>query len=309
MQKPDYTRSVFINCPFDAKYLPLFEALVFVIMDCGFHVRCAKESSDAGKVRIHKIYDLIRVSRLAVHDLSRTELDDTTDLPRFNMPLELGIFLGAKYLGDERQRRKECLILDREKFRYQQYVSDVAGQDIATHNNDPRTLVARVRDWLASISDTALPGGIIVWDRYQRFRAELVEACSRAKQHPDELTFAEYVRYVDAFRPSKDDALLLSDDSKIVNPTPAKIKQALRGLLGDDSFAIYEKSGSGLTYMQTSGTPENGFILEYQAGSIDAHFACTNTALTLEEVQEIFVCYATGDDRWRTEYSWEPMEI
>ena len=76
-------------------------------MDCGFQVRCTKESPDSSGVRIHKIYKLIRESRLGIHDLSRTELDCTTNLPRFNMPLEFGIFLGAKYMGDGQQRRKE----------------------------------------------------------------------------------------------------------------------------------------------------------------------------------------------------------
>jgi len=46
------------------------------------------------------------------------------------MPLELGIFLGAKRFGGPKQKRKNCLILDREKYRYQQYCSDIAGQDI-----------------------------------------------------------------------------------------------------------------------------------------------------------------------------------
>src|SRR6266568_5262619 len=170
MRKADYARSVFLNYPFDESYAPLAEALVFAVMDCGFHVRCAKESSDASSVRIHKIYELIRGSRLSIHDLSRTELDPNTELPRFNMPLELGIFLGAKFLGDEQQRRKECLIFDKERYRYQKYVSDVAGQDIAIHNNDPRTLLARVRDWLATITDAVLPGGAILWDRFHRFR-------------------------------------------------------------------------------------------------------------------------------------------
>jgi hypothetical protein len=309
MRKADYARSVFLNCPFDDSYAPLFEAAVFAVMDCGFHVRCAKESSDASHVRIHKIYELIRSSRLGIHDLSRTELDSSTDLPRFNMPLELGIFLGAKYLGDEQQRRKECLIFDKERYRYQKYVSDVAGQDIATHNNDARTLIARIRDWLASITDSAVPGGAILWDRYQRFRSELPETSRRQRQSPEELTFAEYVRYVDAFRPSKDDALIIDGERKIKNPTPAQIRQELKGLGGDNSFAIYEKSGSGLSFMQTAGGPDEGFVLEYQAGSVDSHFACTNTALSVEEVVQAFVWYATGDDRWRSELPWEPIEV
>lgn len=146
-------------------------------------------------------------------------------------------------------------------------------------------------------------------DRYQRFRAELVESCAKVRQRPEELTFSEFVRYVDAFRPSKDDVLVLNGEKEITNPTPAQIRQALRSLTGDEAFAIYEKSGSGLTYMQTAGSPESGFELEYQSGSIDAHFACTNSALTFEEVQQAFLWYAAGDDQWLKKFTWEPMEI
>ncbi len=49
-------------------------------------------------------------------------------LPRFNMPLELGIFLGAKRFGSQKQKQKNGLILDREKYRYQSFCSDIAGQ-------------------------------------------------------------------------------------------------------------------------------------------------------------------------------------
>jgi hypothetical protein len=310
MKYADYDRSVFLNCPFDHAYSPMFDALVFAVMDCGFHVRCAKESSDASRVRIQNLYELVRASRLGIHDLSRTELDASTSLPRFNMPLELGIFLGAKAYGDPRQHRKECLILDREKFRYQKYVSDVAGQDVVTHEANPQVLVARVRDWLAIASDQPLTGAAHVWERYNRFRSELRELCRKAKQDPEELTFVEYVRYVDAFRPSRDDALVLADRTRLVNPSPAQLRQALHRLPGgDDSFAIFEKSGSGLTYMQTLGGPQEGFGLEYQEGSTDAHYVSTDRALPVERVVQAFLWYSAGDARWRTDYEWQPMEI
>jgi hypothetical protein len=88
------TSDVFINCPFDADFLPRFQALVFAVRACGFRVRCALEMDDGGETRIDKLYRIIEESRYSIHDLSRTELDPVNALPRFNMPLELGIFLG-----------------------------------------------------------------------------------------------------------------------------------------------------------------------------------------------------------------------
>ena len=56
--------------------------------------------------------------RLArIHDISRTELDKKTSLPRFNMPFELGLFLGAKKFGAFDQSKKRTLILDKKKHR------------------------------------------------------------------------------------------------------------------------------------------------------------------------------------------------
>ena len=45
-----------------------------------------------------KICQLILESPYGIHDLSRIELDPSTQLPRFNMALELGLFLGANLL-------------------------------------------------------------------------------------------------------------------------------------------------------------------------------------------------------------------
>jgi hypothetical protein len=126
-----YERNVFINCPFDHEYHRLFRALVFAIQDCGFTPRCALEVEDASEVRILKIVRIIEESRYGVHDVSRTELDEASRLPRFNMPLELGLFLGAKHFGDSEQRTKACIIFDRERYRYQAFCSDIAGRTYA----------------------------------------------------------------------------------------------------------------------------------------------------------------------------------
>ena len=34
-KSPDPARSVFINCPFDAAYQPLFDAIVLTTVSCG----------------------------------------------------------------------------------------------------------------------------------------------------------------------------------------------------------------------------------------------------------------------------------
>ncbi len=122
MATSSYNSSVFINCPFDDAFESIRNAIVFAIYDCGFIPRCALEENNSGNVRFDKIQRIIAKCKFGVHDISRTELDAHNNLPRFNMPLELGVFLGAKRYGGPDQRRKNCLILDREQYRYQQFI-------------------------------------------------------------------------------------------------------------------------------------------------------------------------------------------
>ena len=92
----------------------MFDALVFVIHDAGFVARCALEISDAAQNRLQKILRIVGECRYGIHDLTRTELDPGSSLPRFNMPFELGLYVGCKWFGNRKQASKSCLIVDRE---------------------------------------------------------------------------------------------------------------------------------------------------------------------------------------------------
>ena len=193
MQLSHYNDNVFLNCPFDSAYKQLFDAMVFAVYDCGFIARCALEEEDASQVRIDKIYDIITDCRYGIHDISRTELDETSGFPRFNMPLELGVFLGAKKFGINEQKRKNCLILDKEQYRYQEFISDIAGQDIQTHNSNPEEIVTVVRNWLRTASERkTIPSGSIIWKRYQEFMGDLPQLAQEFQLEVDELIFNDY---------------------------------------------------------------------------------------------------------------------
>ena len=193
MKSSRYNDNVFLNCPFDSAYKQLFDAMVFAIHDCGFIPRCALEEEDASQVRIDKIYDIIADCRYGIHDISRTELDETSDLPRFNMPLELGVFLGAKQFSIDEQKRKNCLILDKAQYRYQQFISDIAGQDIQAHNNNPEEIVTVVRNWLRTASKRrTIPSGSIIWGRYQEFIEDLPQLAQAFQLEVEELIFNDY---------------------------------------------------------------------------------------------------------------------
>ena len=170
---------------------------MFAVFDCGFVARCALEIDDSSQVRIDKIARIIAESKFGIHDISRTELDGKTGLPRFNMPLELGMFLGAKRFGRDRQRTKACLILDMEPYRYQAFISDIAGQDIRPHGNEPGEAIKLVRNWLRDSSKRkTIPGGKEISRRYELFRKQLPEMCGELKIEEDELTFNDYTNLV-----------------------------------------------------------------------------------------------------------------
>ena len=200
MRSARYTDNVFINCPFDLMYKPLFDAMVFTVHDCGFIARCALEEEDASQVRIDKIYNIIGDCRYGIHDISRTELDENSGFPRFNMPLELGIFLGAKKFGVADQKTKKCLVLDKEPYRYQQFISDIAGQDIQPHNNNVETIVRVVRNWLRTASGRqTIPGGNIIWERYQEFMRNLPQTAAELRLDAEDLIFNDYTWAITAW--------------------------------------------------------------------------------------------------------------
>lgn len=186
---------VFINCPFDRRYQRFFDAIVFTVTRCGFNARCAREVDDGGGTRIHKIMNLIEQCPYGIHDISRTGLDAKNRLPRFNMPLELGIFLGACRYGNESQRTKQCLIMDREQFRYQKFISDIAGQDIHAHASRVSTMIGHVRDFLRTAAEAHLPGGAMINSDFIRFQKDKIILCKRLDLDPRTLTFHD-LRFV-----------------------------------------------------------------------------------------------------------------
>ena len=196
----NYANNVFLNCPFDPEYLSIRNAIIFAIYDCGFIPRCALEEDNSGNVRFDKIKNLIFSSKFGVHDISRTELDKKTKLPRFNMPLELGVFLGASRYGNKIQKQKNCLIIDNEKYRYQAFISDISGQDIRSHQKNPEEAIKIIRNWLNAASGSkTIPGGNKIQQRYKLFQKELPNKCKEFSLDVNELTYNDYNNFVSGF--------------------------------------------------------------------------------------------------------------
>lgn len=195
----DYSRSVFVNCPFDTDYQKLFEAIVFTIYSCGFIPKTAKEKMDSDEVRIRKIISLIKNSKFGIHDLSRANISNDSANPRYNMPLELGIFIGCKRFGDSIHKSKKYLIIDKEKYKYQTFISDISGQDIREHKNKPEKIIQIIRDWLITNTHKSIPGLRFHKERFKKFKRELKKQCEKYHWDYDKLTFHEYCRLIVEF--------------------------------------------------------------------------------------------------------------
>lgn len=188
-------RQVFINCPFSRDYQDKFRVIVFSVIRSGFEPRCALEADDGAENRFQKICGIISQCGLAIHDISKTELDAATRLPRFNMPLELGLFLGARHFGSGAQRQKRCIILDRQPYRYQKFISDIAGQDIHSHGGTSARLVEEIASWLRhEAGDPRVPGGKAIAREFRVFQSNVPKICAQMRLHPAELTFQDYRR-------------------------------------------------------------------------------------------------------------------
>ena len=195
-----YESNVFVNCPFDADYKPLKEALLYALVALGFEPRIATERADAGEQRVAKICELIRASGLSIHDLSRSRSKKSGEFYRMNMPFELGIDYGSREFAPGLFASKQFLILESRAYDYMQALSDLNGVDIQAHQNDPRILIRKVRHWLVTATgQTELDAPSVLWYDYGDFTADLYDKLKRSgfsDEDIDELPVVEYLDYV-----------------------------------------------------------------------------------------------------------------
>jgi hypothetical protein len=154
------------------------------------------EEINSAKPRLQRIIDLIRECKLGIHDLSRVRNEGELGLPRFNMPFECGVFVGAQTFGISRQRSKAFLLLEEEPHRHQKTLSDAAGLDPRVHHNNPDALVACIRDFLAGHINPRPLGAAHLLSLYSEFEASYPALAKQFGHEPNQLhqleTFADW---------------------------------------------------------------------------------------------------------------------
>ena len=194
-------RSIFVNCPFDAEYKTLFDAIIFTVVRCGFVARCALEVTETTGIRISRIAEIIRDCDHSIHDLSRMGLYGNLgeEVPRFNMPFELGLFLGSREFGGPAGRKKSYLVLDTERHRYKRALSDIGGQDAEPHDDNVETAIERVRNYLDSrpiTGDEPLPGVNVIKRELDEFEVLVPSVAAAINLDPDRLTFSNRTQLI-----------------------------------------------------------------------------------------------------------------
>lgn len=172
-----YDESVFINCPFDNTYNVMLHSMIFTIVTMGYLPRLSLESSDAGTVRLEKIIEIIKQSRISIHDLSKVKSEESGEFSRMNMPFELGLDFGCRkyaYEGD-RLCDKKFLVIGSKAYDYMKALSDISGIDIQYHNNKEKNLIKAIRHWFVNNEGLeGVPSPNEIWMKFMDFNAEFV---------------------------------------------------------------------------------------------------------------------------------------
>ena len=139
MALPRRIESVFLNIPYDDAFEKLYLAYIVGLTQLGLRINAALAVPNQG--RLGTIIDLIEQSGFSIHDLSRIE--SSRGIPRFNMPVELGLALYRSHMAKGKHR---VFIFESRRYRAQRSTSDVNGIDPQIHGGTAKGLMAGLRN-------------------------------------------------------------------------------------------------------------------------------------------------------------------
>jgi hypothetical protein len=131
--------SVFLNIPYDKQFENLYLAYIVGLTQLGLRVNATLAVPNQG--RLETIIQLIEGSNFSIHDLSRIEL--SKGIPRFNMPVELGLALYRSHIAKGRHR---VFVFESKPYRAQKSTSDINGIDPQIHGGTPKGVMAGLRN-------------------------------------------------------------------------------------------------------------------------------------------------------------------
>ncbi len=132
-------KSVFLNIPYDAAFEDLYLAYIVGLTQLGLRVNATLAVPNQD--RLQTIIRLIEASGFSIHDLSRIEASH--GVPRFNMPVELGLALYRSHVTKGKHR---VFVFESKPYRAQRSTSDVNAIDPHIHHGTPKGLMGSLRN-------------------------------------------------------------------------------------------------------------------------------------------------------------------
>lgn len=167
MPRTKRIESVFLNIPYDEPFENLYLAYIVGLTQLGLRINATLAVPNQG--RLQTIIALLEQSNFSIHDLSRIEL--SRGIPRFNMPVELGLALYRSKVTDGRHR---VYIFESKRYRAQRSTSDVNGIDPQIHGGTPKALMAALRNIFRQPGDvTTVPEMLASYRAVKRKLPEL----------------------------------------------------------------------------------------------------------------------------------------
>jgi hypothetical protein len=160
--RPD-PNSVFLNIPYDEEFSSLYVAYIVGLCQLGMYPHLASEIPGGGR-RLDRIFVLIQSCRYSIHDLSRVEVKvASTAVPRFNMPLELGMTITWQKVHPTDH---DWFVWESEPYRIQRSASDLNGTDPYIHNGTPEGVLSELsnafwRDRMPSVPQMIRVYGLV----------------------------------------------------------------------------------------------------------------------------------------------------
>jgi hypothetical protein len=159
--------SVFLNIPYDREFEDLYLAYIVGLTQLGLRVNVTLAIPNQG--RLEAIIDLIKESNFSIHDLSR--IKSSKGIPRFNMPLELGLALHRSHVTRGRHR---VYVFESKPYRAQRSTSDINGIDPQIHNQTPKGVMRGLRNIFRQPGDvTTVPEMLLSYRAVKKKLSEL----------------------------------------------------------------------------------------------------------------------------------------
>ena len=141
--QPIDPNAVFLNIPYDEQFAGLYVAYVVGLYQLDLVPHMASEIP-GGRRRLDRILSLIKNCRYSIHDLSRVEVSVTAAaVPRFNMPLELGIAIAWESV---KPKAHTWSVWESERYRLQRSTSDLNGSDPYIHEGRAEGVLRELRN-------------------------------------------------------------------------------------------------------------------------------------------------------------------